>query len=69
MITLSEAGVFISDGSSYRLIPAHIRDIADVSGEANGSIYIWFCFIIRQHYPYTNKWQGTKILFKCNTKI
>ncbi len=32
MITLSEAGVFISDGSTYKLIPAHIRDIADVSG-------------------------------------
>jgi D-glycero-beta-D-manno-heptose-7-phosphate kinase len=32
MITLSEAGVFISNGSEYKVIPAHIRAIADVSG-------------------------------------
>jgi D-glycero-beta-D-manno-heptose-7-phosphate kinase len=32
MITLSEAGVFISNGSEFKVIPAHIRDISDVSG-------------------------------------
>jgi rfaE bifunctional protein kinase chain/domain len=32
LITLSELGVFISDKSSYKIIPAEIRDIADVSG-------------------------------------
>lgn len=32
MITLSELGVFISDGSTYKIIPAEIRDITDVSG-------------------------------------
>ena len=31
-ITLSEAGVFISDGESYSTIPAEIREITDVSG-------------------------------------
>ena len=40
MITLSEAGVFISDGSSFRLIPAHIRDIADVSGAGDTVISV-----------------------------
>ncbi len=32
LITLSELGVFISYNSSYKTIPAEIRDIADVSG-------------------------------------
>jgi rfaE bifunctional protein kinase chain/domain len=32
MITLSELGILISDNSSYHVIPAEIRDIADVSG-------------------------------------
>jgi len=32
LITLSELGVFISYDSSYKVIPAEIRDIADVSG-------------------------------------
>lgn len=32
LVTLSEHGVFISDGKSYELIPAEIRDISDVSG-------------------------------------
>lgn len=31
-ITLSELGVFISNGSSYDAIPAQMREIADVSG-------------------------------------
>lgn len=32
MVTLSELGVFISSEAGQKLIPAHIRDIADVSG-------------------------------------
>ena len=32
MTTLSELGVFISNGEKYKLIPAEIRDITDVSG-------------------------------------
>lgn len=32
LITLSEAGVFISGPDGYRTIPAEIRDVADVSG-------------------------------------
>lgn len=32
LITLSELGVFIGDKSSYKVLPAEIRDIADVSG-------------------------------------
>jgi rfaE bifunctional protein kinase chain/domain len=32
MVTLSEKGVFISDGKEYKIIPAEARDIADVSG-------------------------------------
>jgi len=31
-ITLSELGVFISNGDRYSAIPAHMREIADVSG-------------------------------------
>ncbi|SDC40578.1 bifunctional heptose 7-phosphate kinase/heptose 1-phosphate adenyltransferase [Williamwhitmania taraxaci] len=31
-ITLSELGVFISNGETYSAIPAHMREIADVSG-------------------------------------
>ena len=40
MITLSEAGVFISNGTDFRLIPAHIRDIADVSGAGDTVISV-----------------------------
>lgn len=32
MLTLSENGVFISSRNGEKLIPAHVRDIADVSG-------------------------------------
>lgn len=31
-ITLSEKGVFVTDGREQQLIPSHIRNIADVSG-------------------------------------
>ncbi|QQS52112.1 MAG: bifunctional hydroxymethylpyrimidine kinase/phosphomethylpyrimidine kinase [Bacteroidota bacterium] len=32
MITLSERGVFISNGEKYKIFPAEVRDITDVSG-------------------------------------
>lgn len=32
LLTLSEQGVFISDGRESHFVPAHVRDIADVSG-------------------------------------
>ncbi len=32
LLTLSEKGIFISDGKGYSAIPAHVRDISDVSG-------------------------------------
>jgi rfaE bifunctional protein kinase chain/domain len=32
MVTLSERGVLIKKGEDYKIIPAHIRNIADVSG-------------------------------------
>ena len=32
MVTLSEKGVFISDGEKFKIIPADIRGITDVSG-------------------------------------
>ena len=32
MVSLSEHGVFVSDGQQYLVIPAQVRDVADVSG-------------------------------------
>lgn len=40
LLTLSDKGVFISDGKKYCLLPAHIRDIADVSGAGDTVISI-----------------------------
>lgn len=40
LITLSEHGVFISDGENYKLIPAEIRDISDVSGAGDTVISV-----------------------------
>lgn len=40
MITLSEAGMFISTGKEYKVIPAHIRYIADVSGAGDTVISV-----------------------------
>jgi ADP-heptose synthase, bifunctional sugar kinase/adenylyltransferase len=40
MITLSEAGVFISNRERYYVIPAHIRDISDVSGAGDTVISV-----------------------------
>ena len=40
MITLSEAGVLIADGEVSKIIPAHIRNIADVSGAGDTVISV-----------------------------
>jgi D-glycero-beta-D-manno-heptose-7-phosphate kinase len=40
MITLSEKGVFISNGAEYFHLPAHIRDISDVSGAGDTVISV-----------------------------
>ena len=32
MVTLSERGVLIKKGHDFKIIPAHVRNIADVSG-------------------------------------
>ncbi len=43
MITLSEHGVFIKDNGETHLIPAHIRQISDVSGAGDTVISIVAC--------------------------
>ncbi len=40
MITLSEAGILISNNAEYKTIPAKIRDISDVSGAGDTIISI-----------------------------
>lgn len=40
LVTLSEYGVFISDGKEYKVIPAEIRDISDVSGAGDTVISV-----------------------------
>jgi rfaE bifunctional protein kinase chain/domain len=40
IITLSEKGIFVSDGSKYEVIPALERDIADVSGAGDTVIAV-----------------------------
>ena len=40
LITLSEKGIFYHDGSSYDIIPAHFRNIADVSGAGDTVIAV-----------------------------
>ncbi len=40
MITLSEGGVFMSTGKEFRVVPAHIRAIADVSGAGDTVISV-----------------------------
>lgn len=40
MITLSEAGIFMSTGSEYKILPAHIRSITDVSGAGDTVISV-----------------------------
>jgi rfaE bifunctional protein kinase chain/domain len=43
MVTLSEHGVFIKDNGDAHLIPAHIRQISDVSGAGDTVISVMAC--------------------------
>lgn len=43
MVTLSELGVFITNGNRYSRTPAEIRDIADVSGAGDTVISVASC--------------------------
>jgi D-glycero-beta-D-manno-heptose-7-phosphate kinase len=40
MVTLSELGIYITDGDSHQHIPAEIRDISDVSGAGDTVIAV-----------------------------
>jgi rfaE bifunctional protein kinase chain/domain len=40
LITLSEKGIFYEDGNGAEIIPAHIRNIADVSGAGDTVIAV-----------------------------
>lgn len=43
MVTLSEHGVFIKDNGDTHLIPAHVRQISDVSGAGDTVISVMAC--------------------------
>lgn len=40
LITLSEHGVFIENGNTWKIIPAHLREITDVSGAGDTVISV-----------------------------
>lgn len=40
LITLSEHGVFVENGTSWEIIPAHLREITDVSGAGDTVIAV-----------------------------
>jgi rfaE bifunctional protein kinase chain/domain len=40
LITLSEKGVFFQEGNTYKIIPTHVRNIADVSGAGDTVIAV-----------------------------
>ena len=40
LITLSEHGVFVENGTSWKIIPAHLREITDVSGAGDTVIAV-----------------------------
>ena len=40
LITLSERGIYYEDGNSSQIIPAHVRNIADVSGAGDTVIAV-----------------------------
>lgn len=43
MVTLSELGIFVAEKETYYRVPAHIRDIADVSGAGDTVISVAAC--------------------------
>jgi bifunctional ADP-heptose synthase (sugar kinase/adenylyltransferase) len=40
MVTLSEHGVYVNSGKEKKIIPAHIRNIADVSGAGDSVVSV-----------------------------
>lgn len=48
MVTLSELGIFVAEKETYYRIPAHIRDIADVSGAGDTVISVAACCLAAQ---------------------
>ena len=53
MVTLSEEGVFISTGKEYKIIPAHVRDISDVSGAGDTVISVAALCLASNLDPFT----------------
>ena len=51
LITLSERGVFIDFNGEKRLLPAHVRQIADVSGAGDTVISIAACCVALKQSP------------------
>lgn len=52
MITLSEKGVFICDDHTFHVIPAEVRDIADVSGAGDTVISVASLCLSTNFKPY-----------------
>lgn len=52
MVTLSEKGIFICDKHTYHIIPAEIRDIADVSGAGDTVISVASLCMVSGFKPY-----------------
>lgn len=40
LVTLSEHGMFVTNGNQYEVVPAHVRNIADVSGAGDTVISV-----------------------------
>jgi rfaE bifunctional protein kinase chain/domain len=50
MVTMSEKGVMMTDGKKFHYIPAHLRQIADVSGAGDTVISVAaLCFALKMH--------------------
>lgn len=54
MVTLSEYGVFIKDNGDTHLIPAHVRQISDVSGAGDTVISVVACGLAAELEAKTN---------------
>jgi rfaE bifunctional protein kinase chain/domain len=52
MVTLSEAGVFITEGENAQIVPAHIRNISDVSGAGDTVISVASLCVAAKQTPY-----------------
>lgn len=52
MVTLSEAGVFITEGEHSQIVPAHIRNISDVSGAGDTVISVASLCVAAKQSPY-----------------